>query len=110
VLIPKENLDFIQEGMLAEVKADGSPLGELGNLQGQILSVGSDALPPDAVNHFYGIPVKIGLEKQALGIELQKMPLRSRMSATVTININKKQTLGETLWQKLVSVSKLRSD
>ncbi|AFY79549.1 multidrug resistance efflux pump [Pleurocapsa sp. PCC 7327] len=107
VIIPKENIDFIQDGMPAEIKIDASSFSQLGNLRGQVLAVGSDALPPDAVHHFYGIPAKIGLERQALAVEPQKMSSRSGISATVTIKINKKQTLGEAIWQKLLPTNRL---
>ncbi len=107
VVIPKEDIDFIQDGMPAEIKIDSPSFSQLGNLRGQVLAVGSDALPPDAVHHFYGIPAKIGLERQALAVKPQKMPVRSGISATVTIKIDKKQTLGEAIWQKLLPTNRL---
>jgi HlyD family secretion protein len=110
VLIPKEDIDFIQDGMPAEIKIDSPPFSQLGNLQGQVLAVGADALPPDAIHHFYGIPAKIGLERQALEVDPQDMPSRSGISATVTIKINKKQTLGKAIWQKLLPANSLQLD
>ena len=101
VLIPKEDLDFMQEGMKADVQIDSSAFKE--SIQGQVISLGADALPPDAIHHFSGVPAKIALEQQALVINNQEIALRSGMSAIVTIKLSKKQTLGEVILQKLRS-------
>lgn len=102
VLIPQEDLDSIQEGMKAALKIDELPLARLGNLHGTVLSVGSDALPPDAIHHFYGVPAKISLDKQSLVIDDKEVPLRSGMSATATITVSQKQSFWQAMWQKFL--------
>lgn len=103
VYLPKQELDFVQEGMKATVQIDSYSLSDLGNIEGTVISLGSDALPPDAVRHFYGIPAKIGLDRQALVINQKNIPLRSGMSVTATITVNKKQTLWEIVAQKILN-------
>jgi hemolysin D len=110
VLIPQEDLDSIQEGMNAALKIDELPLARLGNLQGTVISVGSDALPPDAIHHFYGIPAKISLDKQSLVIDDKEVPLRSGMSATATIKVSQKQSFWQAMWQKFLGADNLTSD
>jgi hemolysin D len=102
VLIPQKDLNSIQEGMKAALKIDELPLARLENLQGTVISVGSDALPPDAIHHFYGIPAKISLDKQSLVIDDKEVPLRSGMSATATITVSQKQSFWQAMWQKFL--------
>lgn len=109
VLIPQENLDLIQEGMKAALKIDAFSFGQLGNLYGTVISVGSDALPPDAIHHFYGIPAQISLDKQSLIIKDKEVPLRSGMSATATIAVSQKQSLWKAMWQKFLGADELTS-
>jgi HlyD family secretion protein len=110
VLIPQEDLDSIQEGMKAALKIDAFSFGQLGNLYGTVISVGADALPPDAIHHFYGIPAKISLDKQSLAIDGKEVPLRSGMSATATITVSQKQSLWQAMWQKFLGTNNLPSD
>jgi hemolysin D len=101
VLIPKEDLDFLQEGMPAEITVNSPQFQGVGKLPGQVLSIGSDALPPDAMHQYAGIPVKIALDRKALTKNGQKNLLREGISATVTIPIHTKQTIAKTILQKL---------
>ncbi|NJM88022.1 MAG: HlyD family efflux transporter periplasmic adaptor subunit [Hydrococcus sp. RU_2_2] len=110
VLIPQEDLGSIQEGMKADLKIDALSLARLGNLHGTIISVGSDALPPDAIHHYYGIPAKISLDKQSLVIDDKEVPLRSGMSVTATVTVSQKQSFWQAMWQKLLGADELISD
>lgn len=101
VLLPKEDIDLVQEGMTASIQFDAPPLRSLGELQAKVISVGSDALPPDAIHHYYGVPTKIVLDRQVLNDERLKKSLRVGVSATVAIAVDREQSLAEIVWQKI---------
>jgi HlyD family secretion protein len=101
VLLPKEDFALVQEGTIASIQFDTPPLRSLGKLQAKVISVGSDALPPDAIHHYYGVPTKIVLDRQVLKNERVKKSLRVGVSATVAIAVNQKQSLAQIVWQKI---------
>ncbi|MCU0532529.1 MAG: HlyD family efflux transporter periplasmic adaptor subunit [Hydrococcus sp. Prado102] len=110
VLIPKEDLDSIQAGMKADLSIDALSLNRLGNLHGTVILVGSDALPPDAIHHFYGIPAKISLDKQSLALDDKDIPLRSGMPATASITVSQKKSFWQAMWQKFLGADNLTSN
>ncbi|OKH14576.1 HlyD family efflux transporter periplasmic adaptor subunit [[Limnothrix rosea] IAM M-220] len=71
------------EPVEVDVRIDTYAFNEYGDIGGEILSIGSDALPPDQIYPFYRFPVKIALEAQ----ELNGRPLQSGMSVNVNIKI-----------------------
>jgi hemolysin D len=101
ILLPKEDIALVQEGMRASIVFDTPPLRSLGELQATVISVGSDALPPDAIHHYYGVPTQIALERQVLKSDRLKKSLRSGVSATVAIAVDREQSLAEIVWQKI---------
>ncbi|MEB3164679.1 MAG: hypothetical protein VKK80_15730, partial [Prochlorothrix sp.] len=73
-----------------DVRIDSFPYSEFGDVKGKLISIGSDALPPDEIYQFYRFPAKVELERQAMAIENQEVALQSGMSVSVNIKTRKR--------------------
>jgi HlyD family secretion protein len=94
VNITNKDIGFVTEGQKADIRIDSFPYSEYGDIKGKVLSIGSDALPPDQFNQYYRFPTKIELNQQYLLLkEGQKMPLQSGMGVTVNIKVNENRTV-----------------
>ncbi len=71
------------EPVKVDIRIDTYAFNEYGDIDGRIISIGSDALPPDEIYRFYRFPVRIALDEQELG----GRPLQSGMSVNVNIKI-----------------------
>ncbi|WP_255447802.1 HlyD family efflux transporter periplasmic adaptor subunit [Picosynechococcus sp. PCC 11901] len=78
-----------QQSVSADIRIDSFPFSKFGDIKGQVVSVGSDALPPDDIYPYYRFPVKIALEEQSL----KGLPLQSGMSVSVNIQIQEKRSV-----------------
>ncbi|GAP95476.1 HlyD family efflux transporter periplasmic adaptor subunit [Leptolyngbya sp. NIES-2104] len=85
--ITNKDIGFVKEGMEVDVRLDTFPFSEFGDIKGKIISIGSDALPPDQVHPYYRFPVKIQLDQQALQVRDRKIALQSGMSVSVNIKL-----------------------
>jgi hemolysin D len=93
VFIGNQHIGFVRENMPVDVRIDSFPFSEFGDIKGEIIYIGSDALPPDEINRFYRFPAKIALEKQYLPIKDRKVNLQSGMSVNVNINVDEDRTV-----------------
>jgi len=87
VFITNDDIGFVQEQMKADVRIDTFPFSEFGDIKGEVVSIGSDALPPDEVNRFYRFPAKVSLDEQVLSTKDRNIPLQSGMSVSVNIKV-----------------------
>jgi HlyD family secretion protein len=87
VFIGNQDIGFVKEGMAVDVRIDSFPFTEFGDVKGKLISIGSDALPPDQANPTYRFPAKVQLEKQYLETNGRKINLQSGMSLTANIKI-----------------------
>ncbi len=112
VYISNKDIGFVQENMNADVRIDSFPYSEFGDIKGQVIQIGSDALPPDQFNQFYRFPAKIKLDAQYLTINSRDIPLQSGMSVSVNIKIRENRTvlslLTELFTEKTESLKKVR--
>ena len=93
VFVPSKDIGFVREDMIADIRIDSFPFNEFGDIKGKVISVGSDALPPDQEHNFYRFPVKIRLDQQTLHVNDREMPLQSGMSVGVNIKIRENRTV-----------------
>lgn len=73
----------------ADIRIDSFPFSKFGDIKGEVVSVGSDALPPDEIYPYYRFPVKVALGEQ----NLRDLPLQSGMSVSVNIQIQEKRSV-----------------
>lgn len=92
VEIPSSDIGFVRTGMAADLSIDSFPASDFGVLNGTVLQVGSDALPPDPAKRQseYRYPAKIKLASQTLELKNGKqLPLQPGMSLTAIIKLRK---------------------
>lgn len=97
VFITNRDIGFVtqrfqdsEEPLKVDVRIDSFPFSEFGDVEGTVIHIGSDALPPDEVNPFYRFPAEIILDDQMLG---EALPLQSGMSVTANIKLRKRRVI-----------------
>jgi hemolysin D len=97
VFITNRDIGFVtqqfnnqDEPLKVDVRIDSFPFSEFGDVEGTVVHIGSDALPPDDVNPYYRFPTEIELETQELG---EALPLQSGMSVTANIKLRKRRVI-----------------
>ncbi|MGH8000778.1 MAG: HlyD family efflux transporter periplasmic adaptor subunit [Brasilonema sp.] len=91
--ITNKDIGFVKEGMKVDVRVESFPYSEFGDIKGEVVSVGSDALPPDQTHQYYRFPVKIRLAQQFLNAQGRKLSLQSGMSITANIKVREERTV-----------------
>ena len=90
VEIPSNKIGFVRIGQQADISIDSFPASDFGVLEGKVLSVGSDALPPDQqkMRQGYAYPAVIKLNSQQLSVKNgTNLPLQVGMSLTANIKL-----------------------
>ncbi|MGK7925340.1 MAG: HlyD family efflux transporter periplasmic adaptor subunit [Spirulina sp.] len=87
VFITTEDIGFVRSGMKTDVRFDTFPFSEFGDVKGEVLSIGSDALAPDEVYQYFRFPAKVSLDKQFLPAGDRQISLQSGMSVSVNIKV-----------------------
>jgi hemolysin D len=93
VSITNKDIGFVREGMPVDIRVDSFPFSEFGDIKGELISVGSDALPPTEQVPVYTFPLKIHLEKQSLSTNGRKLLLQSGMSVSVNIKLRERRVI-----------------
>ncbi len=88
VFIPNKDIGFIQPGMPVSVRVETFSFSEFGDIKGEVISIGSDALPPNETHPFYRFPAKIKLTEQVINYKGNQLSLRSGMSISASIMID----------------------
>ena len=92
VEIPTNQIGFVKVGMPADVSIDSFPATDFGVLEGEVKSIGSDALAPSQEENRqqYQYPAMIQLDSQKLKLrDGNKLPLQVGMSVTSNIKLRK---------------------
>ncbi|MFL9458197.1 HlyD family efflux transporter periplasmic adaptor subunit [Tolypothrix bouteillei VB521301_2] len=93
VYITNKDIGFVKEGMTVDVRIDSFPFSEFGDIKGQLISIGSDALPPDQIYPYYRFPAKVRLSQQSLLANGRKIQLQSGMSVNTNIKIRERTVM-----------------
>ena len=101
-IVPSENLiakveiatraiGFVNVGKPVEISIDSFPATDFGVIEGTVMSIGSDALPPDpSQGKGSRFPATISLKNQYLKIKNgKKLPLQAGMSLSANIKLRK---------------------
>ncbi len=110
VYITNQDIGFVDVGMTVDVRIDTFPFSEFGDVEGELISIGADALPPTEVRQFYAFPAKVSLEQQYVSINGTPIELQSGMSITANIKTRKRRviTLFTDLFVKKIEALKTR--
>jgi HlyD family secretion protein len=87
VYLTNKDIGFVKEGMPVDVRIDSFPFSEFGDVKGELVWIGSDALPPEQMRQFYSFPAKVRLQKQSLAVKGRPVQLQSGMSVTTNIRV-----------------------
>ncbi|BAY48627.1 HlyD family secretion protein [Scytonema sp. HK-05] len=93
VYITNRDIGFVKEGQKVDVRIDSFPFQQYGDIKGELLTIGSDALPPDEVYPYYRFPAKVRLDRQTLLINNRQLPLQSGMSINANIKLRKRTVM-----------------
>ncbi|MCA1995007.1 MAG: HlyD family secretion protein [Coleofasciculus sp. S288] len=93
VYLTNKDIGFVREGMLVDVRIDSFPFSEFGDIKGELVWIGSDALPPDQIRPYYSFPAKVKLNRQSLMINGKTVPLQSGMSVSTNILVRDRTVL-----------------
>ena len=93
VYLTNKDIGFVREGMPADVRIDSFPFSEFGDVKGELVWIGSDALPPDQIRPYYTFPAKVRLNQQSLQINGRKIALQSGMSVSTNIRVRDRTVL-----------------
>ncbi len=89
--VESRNIGFIKIGVPADISIDSFPATDFGVIEGEVIQIGSDALPPEpAAAKGYRFPATIALNSQTLRLKSGKeLPLQVGMSLTANIKLRK---------------------
>ncbi|MBD2386783.1 HlyD family efflux transporter periplasmic adaptor subunit [Cylindrospermum sp. FACHB-282] len=93
VFITNKDIGFVKKDLKVDVRIDSFPYSEFGDIKGKVLSIGSDALPPDQTHQFYRFPARIALDSQSLTIQGKNIALQSGMSISANIKVREERTV-----------------
>jgi hemolysin D len=93
VFIPNKDIGFVTTGQPAKVRVDAFPFARYGELSGELVSIGADALPPDQQFNFYRFPAKIRLSHSYLQSNGQRIPLQAGMSVSSNLKLREKRVI-----------------
>jgi hemolysin D len=94
VNVTNQDIGFVRKGMKADVRIDTFSFSEFGDIKGEVVSIASDALPPDEIHKTYRFPIKIRLDRQSLNSQgRDPLELQSGMSVTANIKVRENRTV-----------------
>jgi hemolysin D len=93
VSITNQDIGFVREGMLVDVRVDSFPFSEFGDIKGELIEIGSDALPPTQIQPLYTFPAKIRMNRQTLLANGREIRLQSGMSLSANIKIRERTVM-----------------
>ncbi|WP_230968271.1 HlyD family efflux transporter periplasmic adaptor subunit, partial [Nostoc sp. WHI] len=111
VYITNRDIGFVKEGQQVDVRIDSFPFQEYGDIKGELIEIGSDALPPDQVYNFWRFSAKVRLHGQKLLINQRQVPLQSGMSINANVKLRQRTIMSiftDFLVQKTESLKSLR--
>lgn len=91
--VTNKDIGFVREGMKVDVRIDSFPFSEFGDIEGEIIEVASDALPPEQAYPYYRFPIKISLNRQSLNVKGRNISLQSGMSITANIKVREERRI-----------------
>ena len=98
VYLPNSAIGFVQPGQRALVSLDSFPAADYGRIGAKVVSVGSDALPPDQQREVLGtevrglyFPATLQLDRQTLPAGTRSIPLTAGMSLTADLQLRERR-------------------
>ena len=93
VEISDADIGFVKVGLPVNVSVDSFPSGEFGYIQGSLIRIGSDALPPDQLSPQYRFPATVSLKEQSVEFGDQQLNLQSGMGISANIKLRSRPVI-----------------
>ena len=91
--ITNRDIGFVHAGLTSEVEVESFPAREYGRIDGKLIFVGSDVLPPTQAKPAYSFPAKIELARQSLDVHGTEVPLQSGMAVSANIKVRNRRVI-----------------
>ena len=111
VYLTNKDRGFVKEGMKVDVRVDSFDYSEFGDINGELVSIGADALEPEQNHPYYRFPAKIQLEQQFIKVKGKEVSLTSGMSVNANIKERKRKVINillHTLGKKFDNLEKAK--
>ncbi|MEC4853186.1 MAG: HlyD family efflux transporter periplasmic adaptor subunit, partial [Jaaginema sp. PMC 1079.18] len=112
IYIASKDIGFVRADMSADVRIESFPFSEFGEIDGEVISVGSDSLPPDEQYPYPRFPAKVKLNAQTLNLDNREISLQSGMAVDVNIKVREDRRvinlLTELFTKKVESLEEVR--
>lgn len=99
IFIPYQEIPLVQENMKVNITINSWEKAE--KLEGKLVSLGHDLLPPNSNYPFYRLAAQVALNKQSLIVNNQNFPLQLGMPVKAEIPIQQKRPLIKIIFDKL---------
>ena len=94
VNVLNQDIGFIRPGQAVKVRVDSFPYTEYGEIDGNINSIGADALPPNELIRAYHFPVDLNLDRSSLETkEGVVIPLQAGMTITTNLKLRDRRLI-----------------
>ena len=93
VFLTNKDIGFVKKGMPVDVRFTSYNYSEFGDIKGELISIGKDALPPDETRPYYTFPAKVRLNEQSLNDNGRILPLQSGMEVQANIKVRDRTIL-----------------
>ena len=111
VQISNKDIGFVKSGMSVNLAVDSFPSGEFGYLEGTLVSIGSDALPPNNLTGEYTFPATISIKQQEVESGGKSLNLQSGMGINANIKLRSRPVISlftDLFTKQLEGVSRFR--
>lgn len=112
VNVTNQDIGFIRAGQKVKVRVNSFPYTEYGEIDGEIVRIGADALPPTQLIPNYHFPVKLSLARSTLETkDGTKIPLQAGMTITTNLKLRDRrliELLGDLFNDRGESLKRLR--
>lgn len=93
VYVTNKDIGFVRQGMKVDLRIDSFPFSEFGDIKGELVELGKDALPPDQIYPFYRFPAKVKLEQDFILAKGEAKKLQSGMAVSANILVRERSIL-----------------
>jgi len=91
--VSNRDIGFLSPGMTVDVRVTSFPFTDYGSLNGTILRIGADALPPDQQNPQESFPVMVSINARELSRKGRTYQLRSGMAVSALIQLGSRPVI-----------------
>ncbi|MEL6939969.1 MAG: HlyD family efflux transporter periplasmic adaptor subunit [Cyanobacteria bacterium J06598_1] len=93
VFISNKDIGFVKLGQKVDVRIDAYSFSEFGDVEGTLISIATDALPPDQQFPYYRFPAEVQLDSQDFVADGVSLGLRSGMALNANIKLRKRRVI-----------------